>query len=243
VAAFLLKVRISMSYSVNEMQKRIASMVDHNSDAPTEGGGDWNIRLKYLNMAQDEWAQFYDWQTLYKEYNTMTSTTSGNTSISLPDDYRKVAGYPKLTADGSTTDEFPQIRPQEREAYSSSDKFVELHGNPLDGYTLKVNPGTASGNLVSGASIFISYYASAQSLASATDVSQCPNPNYLVQRATAHVLEIREDDRFPIAKAEADKLLLRMLERENTHTEAEASTVGRIRTVLEKRKGFRLGRD
>jgi len=56
------------------------------------------------------WSETADWQVLYKEYHTLTSTISGNTSVSLPEDFRKIASYPEITYDGSTTKKFPEVR-------------------------------------------------------------------------------------------------------------------------------------
>ena len=230
-----------MNLSVNELQNRLASSVDQSSTAPTTAGADWNLRLKYFNMAQSEWAELYDWQALYKEYNTLTSTNTANCSISLPTDFRKWAGYPKITYDSISTKEFAEIRPQEKERYSSSDRYVYLMGNPNANYTMFVHPGTTTGYLTSGASIFLSYYASAVSLVSPADVSMCPNPDYLVTRAKAYLWEAREDGRSNQARAEADKILQRMLEFENVHS--EASTNDRVKTVEETRYSFRIGRN
>jgi len=220
---------------VQELQNRIAAIVDQSSTAPTAGSSSWNLRLKYLNMAQREWEEAYDWSTLYKEYNTLTSNSSGGPTISMPSDFRKLAGYPKITADGSNTDEYPEIDPQTKEQYLSTDEYCYVLGNDKDGYSLIINPATP----VSGASIFIPYWAAAASLASPADVSMCPDPNYLVQRSVAQLWEARGDPRFPQAKSEAEKLLQRMVEQENTRGYGYHNEVKHA----EDKKSFRWGRD
>lgn len=226
---------------VTELQKRIATLLDVSSSSPTEGGDDWNLRLKYMNMANAEWAQLYDWQVLYTEYNTRTSTVSGNTSISLPADFRKLASFPRISPSDSNSYDYPEIRPQERSGRLNTDRFVYLlHGNT--GSTMVVNSGNLDGQLISGASIFVSYYSSGGSLVSGSDTSIIPDPNYLVQRTASLLWEATGDDRFPQAKAKAEQILQRMLQRENVFSEA-ANDESRVRTIEETRNSYRIGRD
>jgi len=230
-----------MANTLEEIQNRISALLDQ-EQSPTQGDDEWNLRTQYINTAQSEWEQLYDWQVLYTEYNTATTTGSANTSISLPADFRKIASYPKITFDGSTTDEFQQVRPQERSQKLATDKYFWVMGNKTDGYTMVVNPSTSSGNLASGASIFVSYYATANSLVSPADVTPVPDINYLVHKALAQRLFSADDPRYSISQAESEKILARMLEREAVHSEA-ADDYSRIRTVEETRYGFRIGRN
>ena len=223
--------------SVDNLQGRIAAVVDQNEDVNDIPSSDYSLRLQYMNMALTEWAEIYDWQTLYKEYNSLVSTSSGNASIVLPSDFRKLASFPKITWDGSTTDEFPEVRPQEDGRYTDNDKRVNIFGNPYDGYILRVK----GVELISGASVKVPYYSSPQSLASPIDVPQMPNPDYLVQRTVSYIWESREDARFPQAKVEAEKILRNMIEQENVFS--EASTFGRIQSADERKNDFRWGRD
>lgn len=227
---------------MTEIQNRIASLLDQSSTAPTVGGDDWNLRLLYMNMAQSEAFELYDWKFLYKEYSTQTSTNTGNTSITMPNDFRTLASFPKISYDGTNSAEFSEIRVQERFAKNSADKFVYFLGNPGLNYTMVINTGTSSGQLASGASVVVPYYSSGASLTTGTDVSMIPDPNYLVQRSVAYLWEAGEDDRFPQAKAQAEKILQRMLERENVFSEAN-NDESQVRTVEEKRFGFRIGRN
>jgi len=230
-----------MALDVTEIQKRIASLVDVSSSSPTEGGDDWNLRLKYMNMAQAEWEQLYDWQALYSEFSTQTSTISGNTSITLPADFRKLASFPRIAYNANNSRDFAEIRPQEKSMKLDTDPYVYLLHNASTS-TMVVNSGNSDRQLISGASIFVSYYAAAGSLVSGSDSSMIPDPNYLVQRSAAFLWESTGDDRFPQAKAEAEKILQRLLQRENVFSEA-ANDASRVRTVEETRNSFRIGKD
>ena len=109
-------------------------------------------------------------------------------------------------------------------------------GNPSDGYTMVINPGSHG----SGASIQFSYWATAGTLASGSDVSMCPDPNYLVERAAAYLWEAADDGRFQVALNESDRVLARMLEFENAKG---YSYDDRVQTYEESKYGWRIGRD
>lgn len=222
-----------MAVDLSELQKRINSILNEDPTEPTQGGSDWNLYLKYLNMAQQEWQESYEWPTLFKEVNTLTSQATGNVTLSLPSDFRKLDGYPKI-CDESVTAEYPQIDPQKKSRFDSTQKYVYILGYP-GSYSLIINPMPGS-----GASIFYSYWATANSLVSPTDVSYCPDPNYLVYRTTAFLWEARDDGRFTQAKGESDKILARMLENEVTKGH---SYDDRVMTREESRSSFVIGRD
>lgn len=228
-----------IAIDVQELQNRIATEVDHTNSAPTAGGSKWNLRLKNLNRAQNSWAAAAEWKELYKEYGSMTSTNTANCSITLPSDFERLASYPRISIDDD--DDFAEIRPEEKSQYEDTDVYCYILGNPSDGYTMFAHPGTTSGYLTSGASIYVPYYASPASLASPADKSMCPNPEYLVKQSVAYELRSLEDARFPILQTDADKELLRMLEKDNTP--GEAAEHSKVRSELETKHSFRLGRD
>lgn len=230
-----------MAITLEEIQARIAAIIDQDSEAPDDGGEDWSLRTRYINMAQDEWAQLYNWPSLYREFVAVTSTATSNITVSLPSDFRAISAYPKAPLSDGTY-EFPQVLPQQRSQKSSTERYFYLMGDNRNGYSAVFNTGTTDGVFPSGASVFFSYFATPTSLVSPTDVSSIPDAEYLVKRATALLLESREDPRYPSAKVESEKILQRMLKRENTQTEAQ-NDYSRIRTVEETKYGFRIGRD
>lgn len=224
------------AYSVDEIQARIAAIVDENEDTTDIESTDYSLRLKYINMALHEWQETWPWQALYKEYNSLISTANNNASVALPTDFRKNAGPVLITWDGTTTDAFADTRPQEANEFDSSMKRVEFLGNYKNNYTLRVYGVT----LASGASVKVPYYASVQSLVSPANLTEIPNIDYLVKRVVAYWWEAREDTRYPAAKAEAEKILRNMIEYENVF--GDSANYSRIKT-LEERKGFQWGRD
>lgn len=226
-----------MAVTLDYLQGQVAALVDQNQDTSDISTDDYSLRLNYFNRAFNEWAESYDWSELYKEYNALVSTSTGNASIALPADFRKLASFPLITWTGSTTDKFPQVDPINDGQFSDTDKRAWIIGGPSSGYVLRVFGVT----LASGSSVKVPYYSSPQSLASPANIVNIPNPEYLVQRTIAYIWQGREDPRFPDAKAEADRILLNMIERQNVF--GHASHEDSVRTVDETRANFRIGRD
>lgn len=222
-------------WTLQDAQEQIASEMDQSTTAPTAGGTDWNIRKNALNRALFDWENSNDWDCLKVVYNSKV-TAAGFATLGLPADFRKLDGYPGIVWDGSTFNEFQVIDPSTNRNYLDSDRYVNIFDNSRDGKKMYIHANT----LASGASVQFTYYKSPQSLASATDILEVPDPTYVVQRALYYIYKGREDGRFPEAKVEADKILARMIE--NEASKGLAYKDRGIPNELE-RKGFRVGRD
>jgi len=230
-----------MSTSVDTIQSRIASRVDLDQNTSNTSSDDYALRLVYINERERMWAEIAKWDVLYKEYNTLTSTASGNTSISLPTDFRELASFPHIATTGTANDSFVEITPQNQDQYNpESDQFVKILGNSNTGYVMKVNPGTSTRLITSGASIMVPYFSVPTSLASPADVITCPNPEYLVEGVIADIWESREDGRFQRARGRADRILQNMLEFE--FTPSQASENREVKTIEKTRFAFRWGK-
>lgn len=225
---------------MDNVQSRVGAVFDQNEDTADLSTDDYSLRRAYINMAENEWAETYDWKSLYREANVRVSTSTGNTSIALSaggvTDFRKLASFPKITFDGATTEAFSEIRPQEKNSYDATDRYIYILGDQNAGYTMVVNAGT----LASGASVHIPYFRSVASLVSPANVVMCPNPEYLVQRTLAYLWESHGDARFPQAKSEAQRILQNLLAQEQTYGE---SYVDSVKTQEWKYHNFHWGRD
>src|SRR3990167_5992632 len=193
-----------MAWTLTDIQTQISVEVDGNATI-SPSSTDWQNRLAIINRSQLDWSESYDWSPLMKIYNGVVSTSTGNASLALPSDFRKLDGFPKITWDGTTTNEFNVVDPSKTSMYVDSDKYALVLGNDKDGKTLYIHAST----LASGASVQYTYYASPASLVSPYDLTQCPDPTSLVQKALYYLYKSREDARFPEAKAEDDRLLSR----------------------------------
>ncbi len=229
-----------MRTTLNAIQSQIAALVDQDENPANISATDYSLRLSYINRSLMEWSDYaveYGHRSVFKEYNVLVSTSTGNASIALPQDFRKPASFPEITYDGATTNQFPYVTPEDDGQYAPTDKRVWFLGNPNSGYILRI----FSTALVSGASVKVPYYLSAQSLASPADIAEIPNPEYLVQRSVALLWEAREDNRFPVAQTKADRTLANLLEFEAIPHKGEDN---RVKTTEETRYGgFSWGED
>lgn len=219
-----------MSLSVDELQKAIANELDQSDDAPTTGGTDWTIRLNVLNRSLRDWAETYDWDDLHKIHNGRISTSTANASYALPSDFKKLDGFPKVAGY-----DLPDVNPSYNHRYTDSDRYVNVLGNENSGRVMYIQAGT----LTSGASVQFTYWAYPATLATTSQVAEIPDATYLVQRSLYYLYKGREDGRFPEAKVEADRILARMIENQNTR--GLSSTDRRVGTYQDPYKSWRVG--
>lgn len=222
-----------MKWTLQDCQEQIASEMDQSPNAPTAGGTDWNIRKNALNRALIDWENSNDWDSLKVVHNSKV-TVAGFATLGLPANFKKLDGFPGIVWNGSQYDKFQVIDPSTNNQQTDSDLYVNIFDNERDGKTMYIHANT----LASGASVQFTYYKSPQSLASASDVVEVPDPTYIVQRALYLIYKGREDGRFPEAKVEADKILMRMIENESSRGLAY-----RDRSIPVGNNGFRIGRD
>jgi len=221
-----------MSWSLQDVQNLLASEIDQSATAPTVGGTDWSIRTNFINRSLIDWSESYDWECMKRVNNGIISTSTGNASYALPANFRKLDSFPQIASDGVNTYSFPLVDATNNRRYTSSDRFVNILGT-----TSKVM--YIHDTLVSGASVQFTYYASPATLSGASDLVEVPDPTFLVQRSLYYLLKSREDGRFPEAKVEADRVLARMIENENTP--GLASQDRRVSVGTEDYKTWRIG--
>ena len=226
--------------TVDDIQSRVAAILDQDEDTDNISTDDYSLRLIHINRRERTWAETGKWEALIKEYNTLTSTSSGNCSISLPSDFRMLSSFPVITHDGTNSDEFTQIRPQEESRLDPlSQRYVKILGNENTGHTMVVNTTNNDRQLPSGASIKVLYFSTPTSHTSPANTIFCPNPEYIVQGVIADIWEAQEDTRFQGAKAEANMILSNMLEFENTPSEAAYNK--QVKSV-EQKYNYRWGK-
>lgn len=215
--------------TLNDILTKVSTIVSQTTDI-TAGSDEYNLWTSFVNQAQKEGAEVTDFRFLYTEHNTLTSQSTGNATIALPFNFDRLTGFPMI--DGT---EYPEINPWERQQYLSTEKYCYLLNTSSRQY-LVVNPGT----LASGTSIFVPYRRSLASLVSPADIPEFPSTDYLLKRTVALIWEAREDERFQQAKMEAEKILSRTVENENTRSPGYDDS---IPTQLAKKFGFRIGRN
>ena len=224
--------------TVSEIFAHIGSTVNQDPSVPTDGSADFLLWMSFLNRAQIEWAESYDWEELRKVYYP-SITGFSQATIALPLDFRKLSApilnYSVGIQDGQPWEEVPADRLQWKNTVS--DRFFIVTGDS-NGHYMNWYPAT----IASGASIAIPYYSMPTSLASVTQYTVTPDGEYLAQRVIAYVLETRSDPRYQDEEQKARERLLQMVE--NANLIKFSSYVNPVRIMTqENRKSFRLGRN
>lgn len=216
----------------------MAATVNLDQTQPSAGSTDYNLWIEFLQRAQAEWAETYDWEeTRTFFYPNITGATTA--TISLPTDWRKLAGPPIHWSTGNSNGvTWPETLPEQKTLYATTDKYFYIMGNQNAGYTMIWNPGT----LNSGASIEIQYFAVPASLASAGQITTCPDSQYLADRTIAYILEARYDNRYQAMEVKARERLLNMVENANAKKYSSYANPAYVLTTHRK-QGFRVGRD
>jgi hypothetical protein len=216
-----------MRNTLEDILKRIGGYVDQEVETPTSS--DLTARTDYVNRALFEWANAYDWDNLNQTYNFTISATS-TISLGLPTNFKKPMSALYDYVSNPPT-EYPIVPKDERFTYQLNEKYAYLDGNDSDGFCLIVPKG-----LSSGASIVMDIQVYPSTLASLSQYAQISNTDYLVQRAISLVLEARGDSRFPVARAEAERILANMIEVQN------AKNIG-VNNQIPMPKSFIIGED
>lgn len=227
-----------MRVTVSTIMQKISTTVNQDSDAPATGGDEYNLWLAFINRALEEWAAAHDWESLRKTYFP-TITGLSQASISMPLDFRKLAASPRLhTSDETSITEFPEVLPEQRGLYTSTDKYLTVLGNLNGGFNLVFHPAT----LASGASLELQYYSMPTALASPAEVPFIDDPQFLVDRTIAYIFESRSDSRFQLEEVKARERLLNMVENSDAAKYVSQAGANPVLTTIQK-QNFRIGRD
>lgn len=223
-----------MAITLNDIQIKMSLTLDQSVTPPTPEGSEWQLRTSFINRSYEEWANAYDWEAL-RSNTWVTVTGVSQASITLPASFKKMASFPLYHSSGvAGGEQWPEIQPHETKLYDTSDKYFYVLGY-RGAQTMVWNPGTMS----SGASLYLEFYTYPTSLASPADVPLTPDPEFLVERSMAYILEARSDSRFQEIEAKARSLLLNMISNEDYRGRAYNNKI----FTPERLQGFRLGRD
>ncbi|MCK9355129.1 MAG: hypothetical protein M0P59_13375 [Gallionella sp.] len=178
--------------------------IDLNATAPT--GTELTTRANYANQAVWEAAAVAQFSEFHQIYELDPTTLA---SISLPVNFRELMVSPRQKdANGNWSDPFEEIKPLDRFGMESTDKYCYIVGNPASGYTAVFNGLTANQTLS------IDFQRFPSGLLTLTDVCELPDSTFVTTKVEAYVLESRNNDRFPLVKADANTKLKNMVGRE-----------------------------
>lgn len=204
--------------TLEDILQSVGAFLDE--DATTPSGDDLTTRVKYVDMALSEWGNTYQWRQL-RISATATFAFSG-TSFALPTNFKKLMS-PVVDVTEAIDNEYIEIRPDQRFSRASAsnlgDRYSYVIGDDAIGRALVISPAIAS-----GASLNYDFQSFPSSMATLSDISVCPHPEFITKRTIALLLEVRSDPRFPQLKIDADTLLSRMVEEEQSASLGENNT-------------------
>lgn len=212
--------------TVSQMMSSIAMHINGNTEVPETGTDDYNLWLQAINDSQRDWEQTdYDWETLYSIYRT--SLSASGTTLALPTNFRKLAGFPEFLGN-----QYEEINRKQEGYFTDTQRYVMVD---YSSKILEVHPA-----LSSAADAKIPYYKIPEDLSTPTATSLCPSDQYLIYNASGKILFSRSNPKYADFKSEADTLLQRMIGKEVTKSEQYDNT---SKNDITSRHGFVLGVD
>lgn len=185
--------------TLSQILTDIGAYIDLDAVVPT--GDELVTRVNYVNQA------IWDANavTKLKEFETTLVVTPSLASIPLPANFKDFTRAPQQMDTSGAYREYSLINSQERFNVDSDGYYSYLLGNPAGGYTLVMM------NFMSGATLSLDYQRFPSGMATLTDMCELSDPQYVVSKACSYILQGRDDARFPIVEAEAQRRLSNMI--------------------------------
>lgn len=206
----------NLPYTLQDLQDRINTLYNNDTDTPEAESDDWNLILNLINMSIGKWeGQDVLWDELWTSYTHGATISASTASYSLSSltNLRKPGGFLKLTLNGSD-DYIELISPEEYQTYGGEARVAFITGNNSAGWTLTLGWTPVAGDGTTGATMSFPYYKFATRFNSASAVSDKPelaDPNYIVYDvAAAKSLMESKNNQFSVYSTEAANCLDRM---------------------------------
>lgn len=185
--------------TLSQILTDIGAFIDLDAVVPT--GDELVTRVNYVNQA------IWDANAVakLKEFETTLVVTPSLASIPLPANFKDFTRAPQQMDTSGAYREYSLINSQERFNVDSDGYYSYLLGNPASGYTLVMM------NFMSGATLSLDYQRFPSGMATLTDMCELSDPQYVVSKACSYILQGRDDARFPIVEAEAQRRLSNMI--------------------------------
>lgn len=156
------------------------------------------------NIAIDRWEKYENttWNELFAKYSDYESNnvTTDSYSYNCPDDFVRPCSFVRVNGEL-----YDVKKPQEIASLKeSSERWVYFMGNPNDGYTLNFNPNLT---MIPDQTLDFEYYKSATKFTASTDVTEIPDPYFIVYFVAAHMGdEGINTDYFQMAEARLEQM-------------------------------------
>jgi len=188
--------------TLNQILLDSAATLDLEAKLPT--GSELTLRINYANQATEDAAAMMQFSEFKQEYQLGITTL---VTLPLPSNFREFYQNPQVLYGGAWV-EIPEIEAEDKYAESSGGYWCYVLGNRSSGYNVVFN------GLTSGMSLSIVYQRYPSGMVTLTDVCELPDPTFVTKKIESYVLYSRGDDKFQIAEARANNILLNMVGRE-----------------------------
>lgn len=167
-------------------QDNIAILLRENT-TPTVGSTDWNTRLKFINLAINDWASEEGmlWNELYTTLASAadgTKTTDGTASFATPANLDRILGFVELQKNGAYL-AYDLLHPENAHIYAGDTtvNFCYLTGKP-GSYTLNFLNAPDTGLPIS-----YPYYKTETYMVNPSDVFEMTDANFCVYRTVENI--------------------------------------------------------
>jgi hypothetical protein len=208
---------------LQDLVRAVHALYNSDTDAPDVADDDGLLYTALLNNAISVWvSEGVDWDQLWLDIASAATgdknAVAGQVLYDLPTDYRMLGGFVKIvSSDNTQYVKYNVVKPAKaRQLAGSGRTYCYVTGSPKTGYKLRLSvaPTTEQDNW----EFDYDYYKTATSLVGEDDISECPDPYFLVHHAVSelkkadddaygHSTSLREaEDRLKVLRSEQMKL-------------------------------------
>lgn len=184
-------------------------------DIPESDDEEYIVAMRLANEAINRWA-FYD-NTYWKElFQTLQVSDDGDSTIvtgqkdyDCPEDFQEAGGLIKVQdSTGNTVQTYSILDPQEAQFRNDLSTYAYFTGDQANGYVLHLNPAPDAS--LSGKSIDYVYYRKPTLFTTGTDLTEMPDPYFIVNRMLGQQFRINRNPYYQSAKNDAENALKQM---------------------------------
>jgi hypothetical protein len=201
--------------SFDEIFQAYYTLFRAESEIPESTDEEYIVALRMANEAINRWA-FYDntyWKTLFNTLQVSgdgdSTMLTGITEYDCPQDFQEGGGFIKVKdSSGNTLQTYPILEPQEVQFRNDAGTYAYFTGDPANGFVLNLNPSPDAS--LNGNDIDYVYYKQPTLFTTGTDVSEIPDPYFIVNRMLGQQFRASRNPYYQSAKNDAENALKQM---------------------------------
>lgn len=182
---------------------------------PDSTDDEYAVGMRLANEAVNRWA-FYDntmWKVLYSTLQNAddgdSTVVTNQTEYDAPSDMQEVGGFVRvIDSNGKTQQNYPILEPQDVQFAGDMSTYAFFTGDPANGYVLNLNPAPTS--TLNGMDLDYVYYKKPTLFENGSDVSECPDSYFIVNRMLAQQFRASRNPYYQSAKNDAENALKQM---------------------------------